>query len=1165
MLSSFLNNVIRFALQNRMLVAALAVALLLMGVWKIPELPIDVFPDLNRPRVVIMTEAHGLAPEEVETFVSLPIETVLNGAAGVRDVRSVSAVGVSVVYVEFDWDTDIYTDRQVVTERLAVVNEQLPEGVRPQLAPVSSIMGQIVMLGMLSETNQKTRLFRSDGDVVTMAEDLDAGIIPQAILTQLSTIGYSASRENYVVRNEVRGTKWLVQQSGKGISQDRWLAIVAGAQGGLEVHRRTGPMEMRTVADWVVRQQMLTIPGVAQVFVMGGDRKQFQVLADPAMMLKYDVTLHEIEAALSRSNANATGGYLDDQGPNELLVRVLGRINTLDDLGSIVVKHHNGQPVLLDQVASVVAGAEVKRGDSAVYLRQGAGDSRRWVGGPGIVMTVSKQPGADTRAVTDRIDELVATLQERLGDDIRIESKIYQQKEFIDLAIENVIEALRDGGLLVIVILFLFLLNFRTTIITLTAIPLSIVVTALVFWVFGFSINTMTLGGLAVAIGELVDDAIVDVENVFRRLKENRRLAEPRNSLLVVFQASAEIRNSIVFGTMIVILVFLPVFALTGMSGKLFMPLGVAYIVSILSSLVVSLTVTPVLGYWLLGGRDRKEVTRENEPRGEGENPAEHDSRLLRFLKMVAGWMIDFSISAAFPILFAATLLVTGATVVLLAIDQTFLPPFNEGAVQVNVFMPPGTSLARSTQIAASAGNLIRGVPEVVTLSRRTGRAELDEHAEGVHVTEFIATTESSSRTRAGVLDDIRDRLDTVPGIQHTVEQPLAHLISHMISGVKAQVGIKLYGDDLEQLRRYAGQIKSGMEKVDGTRGVRVEQLMEIPQLRIEVLGDQLPRYGLTRGDVTELVETAMNGKVVSEIIDGQRRYELLVRLVESAREDVRGLGRLSIDLPGGGKTKLENVARIYESSGPNEIRREKVRRRIVIQCNVTGRGLVDVVKDIKERVAGIEAQLPPGYMIEYSGQFESEQRASRMIAILFAVSLLGMLFLLYTIFGSFNLALQVMVALPMAFVGSVCALLITGQMLSIAAKIGFISLCGIASRNGILLMNHYLHLVKHEGETWSREMIVRAGKERLAPVLMTALTSGIGLVPLAMAAGETGKEILYPVATVIIGGLISSTLLEFLVRPALFWQFGIAAAKRSVELNDDAVELVEEPASQRV
>lgn len=1200
MLTRLLNNVIRFALQNRMLVAAVAAFLICFGAWKITQLPIDVFPDLNRPRVVIMTEAPGLAPEEVETFISLPMETALNGAAGVEDVRSVSGVGLSVVYVEFAWGTDIYNDRQVVAERLAVVDEQLPEGVRPQLAPVSSIMGQIVMLGMLSETNEKTFVAAlesgtEDGQRGSWTRTLNEGALPTAVRSRIQRLT-GAGESSLRVKTEVRDRKWLVADA----AADAWFAVVAKGSFGevqsdslerevqavrsFELHRRTSPMQMRTLADWVVRQQMLTIPGVAQVFVMGGDRMQYQVLVDPQKMLKYGVTLHEVESALMRSNGNATGGYLDDQGPDELLVRAIGRIGSRQELETIVVRSGGVQPILLRQVARVVEGAQVKRGDSAVYVRQNSSEGSvteasaaarsaepndAWTGGPGIIMTVSKQPGADTRKVTDAIEALATNLKGRLGDDLKIETRIYQQKLFIDLAIENVIDALRDGGLLVVVILFLFLMNFRTTVITLTAIPLSIVVTALVFWLFGFSINTMTLGGLAVAIGELVDDAIVDVENVFRRLKENRALGSPKHPLLVVYQASAEIRNSIVFGTMIVILVFLPVFALTGMAGKLFVPLGVAYIVSILSSLVVSLTVTPVLSYWLLGevGRRRDTGLAANDGPTDSGNTAvtppedfhEQDSLLLRGLKWFAGGVIRFSIAASLPILFVASLMVAASIVLLMSIEQTFLPPFNEGAVQINVLMPAGTSLEKSAEIATSAGDIIREVPEIVTLSRRTGRAELDEHAEGVNVTEFIASMRESGRTREAVLGDIRTRLESVPGVVVGVEQPLAHLISHMISGVKAQVGIKLYGEDLSQLRRYAERIETAVASVRGTVDTQVEQLTEIPQLRIEVIGERLPQYGLTRSDVTELIETAMNGKVVSEIILGQRRFDLVVRLDEEAREDIAALRRLSIALPTGGTTKLENVARIFESAGPNEIKREKVQRRIVIQCNVSDRGLVDVVSEIQEKVAAIESELPVGYFVEYSGQFESEQAAARTIGILFAVSLLGMLFLLYTIFGDWNLALQVMVALPMALVGSVLALLLTGQMLSIAARIGFISLCGIASRNGILLMNHYLHLVKNEGESLSRDMIVRAGKERLAPVLMTALTSGIGLVPLAMAAGETGKEILYPVATVIIGGLISSTLLEFLVRPALFWQFGLGAAKRALERNDAPIELTDE------
>ncbi len=1164
MLSTLLNGVIRAALHNRMLVAATATFLLLLGGWQMINLPIDVFPDLNRPRVVIMTEAHGMAPEEVETLVSFPIETALNGASGVQDVRSTSGVGLSVIYVEFDWGTDIYNDRQIVAERLAVVTEQLPEGVNPQLAPISSIMGQIVMVGMLSETNEQTFLMKLPHGESIISE-LNRGRAPPELVEALAAVEtgeflqadeFSRSEE-LVVKTEIAGQKWLVGDR----ENDRWYAVVPSERnaGSVSVHRRTSPMELRTLADWVVRQQLLTIPGVSQVFVMGGDRKQFQVLVDPNLLLEFGVALHEVQEALSMSNSNATGGYLDEQGPNEYLVRAIGRIETIAELEEIVVAYRDGKAVSLQNVARIVEGAQIKRGDSSVFVRPSSQNSETdskidsdenptFTGGPGIILTVNKQPGADTSEVTEKIEAMLAGLDGRLADDVRLEPNVYQQKQFIDHAIENVVEALRDGSILVVIILFLFLLNFRTTFITLTAIPLSIVMTALVFWVFGLSINTMTLGGLAVAIGELVDDAIVDVENIFRRLKENRHSQTPKNPLLVVFQASVEIRNSIVFGTMIVILVFIPLFALSGMPGRLFAPMGIAYIVSILSSLLVSLTVTPVLSYWLLGQKD--------SPLGEEE---EKDSFLLRFLKWIAGGWIGFSLRMPVPILGSAAVAVSIAAIALVSLEQDFLPPFNEGTVQINVLMPPGTSLEKSTGIARIAGNRIRELPEVRTLSRRTGRAELDEHAEGVNVTEFIASMDESTRSREEILKDIRERLEDVPGIVVSVEQPLAHLISHMISGVKAQVGIKLYGDDLGTLRRNAKLIEAAIKSIDGVADAQVEQQTEIPQLQIRVDGSALAAYGLTRSEVTEYVETAMNGTAVSEVLAGQRKFDLLVRLDEPFREDLESLKRLTINLPDGGVAKLEDVADIREALGPNQIKREQVRRRIVIQCNVSDRGLVDVVDDIKQKIKPIVDGLPPGYLLEYGGQFESQRKASRVIGILFAVSLVGMLLVLYTMFKSFNLALQVMIALPMAFIGSVAALRITDQTLTIAAMVGFISLCGIATRNGILLINHYLHLVKHEGETWSREMIVRAGKERLAPVLMTCLTTGIGLVPLAMAAGETGKEILYPVATVIIGGLITSTALEFLVRPALFWMFGMSAAKRVVQTAENQVQLIEE------
>ncbi len=1052
-----LNAVIRFALKQRLLVLALALFLTGYGSYLALQMPVDVFPDLNRPRVVVMVEAPGLAPEEVEALITFPIETALNGASGVEAVRSSSGVGISIIYVEFDYGTDIFNDRQVVNERLQLVQDRLPVGVRPQLAPISSIMGQIEMLGMWSDGNQ------------------------------------------------------------------------------------TGPLELRTMADWVVRQRLLTIPGVAQVFTMGGGRKQFQVLVDPDSLLRYGVTLGQVKESLARSNENATGGYLDQQGPNELLVRSLGRIQSIEDLQRVVVTIRQGRPVTLAQVATVAIGPQVKRGDSAAHLKDS--QTGAWSGGPGVVLTINKQPGADTRKVTEGIQAALADIGPSLPTDIRFAS-LYSQKAFIDRAIQNVVEALRDGVLLVIVVLLLFLMNLRTTLVTLTAIPLSLVITAVVFAAFGLSINTMTLGGLAVALGELVDDAIVDVENIFRRLRENRLLAQPRSALKVVYEASTEVRNSIVFSTIIVCIVFIPLFALGGMEGRLFAPLGIAYIVSIMASLLVSLTVTPVLSYWLLSGKAL--------------DGHEDDGFLLRVLKQLAEKVIQFSLT--FPRLnlavVAAAVGVAGLFVVNL--DRDFLPPFNEGAVQLNVLLPPGTSLAQSSAIVARCEDRLKQVTDVIKIGRRTGRAELDEHAEGVNVSELIIELDPlSHRTREVQIDDIREAMADIPGVVSSVEQPISHLISHMLSGVKAQIGIKLYGDDLDLLRQTAETMEQTIKSVPGVTDLILEPQVLIPQLRIELKRDQLEINGLTARDVNEFIETALNGVVVSEVLEGQRTFDLVVRFNNASRENLEALRRLSIELPEGGTVPLESVATIFESGGPNTINRENVRRRVVLQCNVSQRGVVEVVNDIRSRLAPITESLPPGYFVEYGGQFESQQSATRVLGSLSILALLAVFFTLYTMFQSVNLSLQVMAALPMAFIGSVIALVWTGQTLTIAALVGFISLAGIASRNGILLLNHYLHLVKYEGESWTHAMIIRAGKERLAPVLMTALTAGIGLVPLVLAAGEPGKEILYPVATVILGGVISSTLLDFFVHPALFWLFGLRAAQSVVLESSRDEELV--------
>lgn len=1043
-----LNALIKFSLQQRLLTIAIAIALIGIGSWQITRMPIDVFPDLNRPRVVIMTEAPGMAPEEVETLITFPIETTLNGANGVEAVRSSSGVGISVIYVEFAYGTDIYTDRQVVAERMQMVQDRLPIGIQPQLAPISSIMGQILMLGMWSDN-----------------PDVSA-------------------------------------------------------------------MELRTEADWIVRQRLLTIPGVSQVFTMGGERMQVQVQVDPDALTRFGVTLGEVEQAVSKSNENGTGGYLDRQGPSELLVRSLGRIQSLNDLREIPVVIRDGRPILLSQVAEVREAGQTKRGDSTAFVRTDASESDEddFRGGQAVVLTINKQPGADTRRVTDDVLAAIEAIRSSLSPGVQVEVT-YAQKSFIDRAIANVEEALRDGAILVVIVLFLFLMNWRTTLITLTAIPLSLVVTAVVFTLFGLSINTMTLGGIAVAMGELVDDAIVDVENIFRRLKENRELARPLSPLLVVYHASSEVRRSIVFSTMIVILVFIPLFALGGMEGKLFTPLGISYIVSILASLFVSLTVTPVLSYWVLGNR-----------KSQGH---ETDGFVLRSVKWIGEKVIRFSLTFPRLNLTVTLVLVAIAALFVSRLERDFLPPFNEGTVQLNVVLPPGTSLSASNSINQTVENSLRSIPDVDRFVRRTGRAELDEHAEGVNMSEYlIELRPSSEHSREQQLQQIRAAMDEIPGLVTATEQPIAHLISHMLSGVKAQVGIKLFGDDLDLLRSKADQIKAEMATVRGVTDLMVEPQVIIPQLRIELDRERLKELGLKVDDVNQYVQTAMNGVVVSQVIEGMRTFDLLVRLKEEYREDLDILKRLPVKLPDGGTVPLENVARIYDSGGPNTINREHVRRRIVIQCNVADRGVVDVVQDIKVALQPIVETLPSGYYLTYEGQFESQRSASRIIAVLFCMSLVGVFLVLFALFRTVNLALQVMAALPMAFIGAVAALVLTGQTITIASMVGFISLAGIASRNGVLLLQHYLHLVMHEGESFTKSMIVRAGLERLAPVLMTALTAGIALIPLVLAAGEPGKEILYPVATVILGGVISSTMLDFFVHPALFWLFGVNSAK---------------------
>ncbi len=1230
-----LNAIIRFALRYRMLIVFLSLAALGYGGYVTATLPIDVFPDLDRPRVVVMTEAEGLAPEEVETLVTFPLESALLGATGVQAVRSQSGVGLSVVYVEFDWGTNIYLARQTVQERLSTVAGSMPEGIKPQMAPISSIMGQIMHIGMhqrqgphggelapVGNTNYLAELTHdaSEGRAtlylwnprprdhptwwepvvagsanvpLTWAGQADGpGLVPDhraasinparlpdaetppprvvlqarsqdrsqfsALDPLLKTSGEQSAfadlidrqdpfegfrRTGFPTRPDAR-TGWKTRPTGQskfdGPLERRATVTIAGKdQDVVFPSALQQQLSLRTTADWVVRPRLLKIAGIAQVVVMGGGRKQYQVLIDPTALRDYDVTLQQVEEALKKNNLNTSGGFAI-RGEEERPVRILGRLGpeparVLDDLRHVPVKHTPQRTILLHQVARVVEGPQLKRGDSSVN------------GYPAVVLTITKQPHVDTRALTDQIKAALQETEASLPADVEINADLFQLKRFIDTCVFNVGEAMAFGAVMVLIILFLFLLNFRTTFISLMAIPLSLVITGLVFrlmgWITGtqLSINVMTLGGIAVAMGELVDDAIVDVENIFRRLTENNALAQPRPVTQVIYEASVEIRSAIVFGTMMVILVFIPLFALSGIEGRLFTPLGVAYIVSILASLVVSLTVTPVLSYYLL---PQSRATHR-----------ETDSPLLRLLKWMAGYLIRFSIARAGTLLLLSWVLVGLAVWELTRLGADFLPGFDEGSVQVNVTLPPGSSLEASNRVAALVDAKFRQMQkseqnpkgEILQFARRTGRAELDEHAEPVSNSEYILTINpEAGRHRDEVIRQIRSELkEEVPGVDIEVEQPLAHLISHMLSGVTAQIAIKVHGDDLDMLRRTAEQIKAAVRDVSGLTPPVIEAQRPSEELHIRLRGDQLAYYGVDRAYVADFISAALKGEPVSQILEGQRRFDLVVRLDEPYRSDYVNLGRLQVELPGHrGPVALSELADIGEGVGPNVVNRENVRRRIVIRCNAQGRDLAGVVADIQQRVRS-RVRLPEGYAVEYSGQFESQQRATTLISVLALVSFVAMFVVLSMLYPSWRIVLQILNALPVAFIGGVLALVLTGQTLTVASLVGFISLGGIAARNGILLVSHYFHLMKYEGEGFTPQMVLRGSLERLAPVLMTALTAGIGLVPLVLAGQEPGREILYPVATVILGGLITSTFAEYLLHPGLFWRFSGQDAER--------------------
>lgn len=1018
-----LNKLIQFSLHNRLFVVAFAALIMVYGVVTIINLPVDVLPDLNRPRVTIFLESNGLAPEEIENQVILPVETSLNGATGVEVVRSSAAIGIGMVFVEFDWKTDVFRARQLVAEKLQTV--QLPNGITPVMGPISSVMGQIMLIGVSSDT--------------------------------------------------------------------------------------TSPADLRTLADFTIRRRLMSIKGVSQVIPIGGERKQYQVLVSSDKLRQFNLSLDDIDNALLLTNQNTTGNFFNRFG-SEVLIRNVGRANTLEDLAQTVVGNKDGLPVILSQVADVKFGSALKRGDASINAK------------PAVILTVEKQPGANTVQLTDEVEKALLELQTTLPKDVKLNPRIFQQKNFIVNSLKNVEEALRDGFILVVIILFLFLLNFRTTIITLTAIPLSLVISAIVFKAFDISINTLTLGGLAIAIGELVDDAIVDVENVFRRLKENSLSPTPKPILQVIYHASSEVRNSIVYATIIVVLVFLPLFYMQGIEGKIFAPLGIAYITSIIASLMVSLTLTPALCSYLLNNIKTHE---------------EKDSVLVRFLKRQDTKILHWGLARPKFIIGIAVLLIVVAASIVPFFGTEFLPPFNEGSFTINFSTPAGTSLEESNRIGSMGEKLILRVPEVEYVSRRTGRAELDEHVEPVSNSEIeVELKPNNTRTRDEILADIRKELIILKGVSVNIGQPISHRLDHLLSGVRSQVAIKLFGPDLNDLRLNAGKIKQVVGSVQGAVDVQIEKQVLVPQLLVKVNREALQRYGIQAGKVSKILETFYNGKVEGQILDGQKTFDILLRTTDEERSNIDKIRNTQVSTANGNIIPLYQIASIESTNAINSIYHENTQRRIVISCNVQGRDLGGTVKEIQEKI-GKEIKLPSGFYVQYGGQFESQQEASKLIGLLSIFALTGIFLVLYSHFKSSRIVLQIMLNVPLALIGSVIAVILTGGTFSIATLVGFITLTGIASRNGIMMISHYIHLIEQEGETFSAHMIIRGSLERLVPVLMTALVAALALIPLTLDAQASGKEILYPVATVILGGLISSTLLDTIVTPIVFYQFG--------------------------
>lgn len=1023
-----IDALISWSLRNRAAVLVMAALLLVIGGYTALKMPVDVFPDLTAPTVTVITEAKGMAPAEVESQVTFPIEAAVNGASGVRRVRSATAVGLSIVWIEFDWGTDIYAARQIVSEKVNVAASELPPEVdRPVLAPVSSIMGEILFISLTSDKHT--------------------------------------------------------------------------------------PIELRTTADTVIRRRILSVPGVSQVTPIGGGVKQFQVLVSPAKLQAHGLSLSQVTRALEEGNENVSAGFINERS-SEWLIAGVGRVRSLEDIGETVVVAKNGVPTKVGDLGEVVIGEEPKRGEGSAS------------GKPAVILGIQKQPGANTLKLTKELDAVLDDIGAKLPSGMTIDRHIFRQADFIEVAIHNVMAALRDGGLLVVAIVLLFLANVRATFITLTAIPLSLVVTVLVMKAFGATMNTMTLGGMAIAIGALVDDAVILVENVFRRLRLNTLHPEGhrKRAMQVVFDASIEIQRSIVFATLIIAMVFLPIFFLSGVEGRLLKPLGIAYIVSLGASLLVALTVSPVLCDLLLP--KSKAVLTGHEP------------KVVTWLKSHYAKILNPVLNHPWRVTLPAALALVLALGSTFFMGRSFLPEFNEGTLTLSAVTLPGTSLQQANEYGNLIERTLLSHPEVTGVARRQGRAELDEHAQGVESSEIDVSLKMQKRSKEEFLEALRRDFSLIPGMNIIIGQPISHRIDHMLSGTRANIAVKIFGDNLYQLRLLASRARKEMEAVPGVVDLSIEQQTDVPILRAHFDRNAIARHGLTVREVARTMEAAVKGVTVSRVLEGRNSFDLVVRLTGPEGWQLDDIGEVLVDTPAGAKVPLKSLADIRKETGPNYISREQVERKIVVMCNAGGRDVTSIVNDCKKVVDPLVAEMP-GYRVEYSGQFESAAEAGRIITLLGIAVVIGIGFLLHLAFGSGRDAALVMLNLPLALIGGVVGVFVSGGVLSVASLIGFITVFGIATRNGIMLVSHIKHLEQHEGVTDFREAVFRGAMERLAPILMTALAAGLALIPLALSGHKPGSEIQTPMAIVILFGLLTSMLLNMIVVPALYLRFG--------------------------